>query len=190
MSKNLSVGLLLAGLVAFGLYRGLSENSSVQTVTPSAASEARSPSPGSFDSRRPSPDFSGDSTDGQSEDFRLNFVPGWEDRNARKRGAPPIEVEDEEELHELIEEALHAPDSDDRVYAVSELALWDLTPEILTTCLEALKDPEEEVREEAVLALETLEDPSAIPALETVARDDPSEDVWDAAVEAFESLVE
>ena len=73
---------------------------------------------------------------------------------------------------------------------MSELALWDLTPEILTTCLEALKDPEEEVREEAVLALETLEDPSAIPALETVARDDPSEDVRDAAVEALESLVE
>jgi HEAT repeat protein len=68
--------------------------------------------------------------------------------------------------------------------------IGDPTPEVLTACLAALNDPEEEVREEAVLALETLEDPSAIPALERVAREDPSEDVRDAAVEALEYLMD
>jgi len=79
------------------------------------------------------------------------------------------EAELKEELDQLIEEALHASDPDDRAYAVNELSGWDATPEVLTACLEALNDPEEEVREEAVLALETLEDPSVIPELQRVA---------------------
>ena len=62
-----------------------------------------------------------------------------------KKNAPPIEEEDEEdqdekqeELYQLIEEALHAPDPDDRAYALNELGLWDATPEVLAACLEAL----------------------------------------------------
>ena len=100
------------------------------------------------------------------------------------------EADDEEDLNQLIQEALHAPDPDDRSYAFGELALWDVTPAILTACLEGLGDPEEEVREAAVMALEMLEDPSVIPDLERVAQEDPSEDVREAAADTIEYLAE
>jgi hypothetical protein len=197
MSKKSWVVLLIAALVTIGVYRNLSRSSSLQQVTSSARSEGLGSSPGSSESRRPSVEFSGASTGGNSESLGFSSVPGWEDRSAKKRSAPPIQDEDEndegekkEELDQLIDEALHASDPDDRAYALNELGLWDATPEVLAACLEALDDPEEEVREEAVLALELLEDPSVIPALQRVAREDPSEDVRESAVEALEELME
>ena len=190
MSKNLFIGLLLAALMAVGLYWDHSGSSSVEEGTQSGASQPQSSSPGNSQTFRSIPTFPRGPNGSRSGNFGFSSTPGWEDRDAKKRGAPPIEDEKEDDLYQLIEEALHASDPDDRAYAVEELGDWDPTPEVLTVCLAALNDPEEEVREEAVLALETLEDPSAIPALERVAREDPSEDVRDAAVEALEYLMD
>ena len=61
---------------------------------------------------------------------------------------------------------------------------------VLLACLEALQDGDEEVRSEAVLALETLGDPTVIPTPEHVEREDPSQEVREWASEALEYLRE
>ena len=105
---------------------------------------------------------------------------------AKRMGTAPEEVDDE--IWQLIDQALRAQDKDDREFALSELSLRDLSPEIAWACLEALKDPSSEVREEAVLALEMLEVVEAIPVLQSLQMDDPSEEVRDAAQQAVEFL--
>ena len=79
--------------------------------------------------RRPSPGFPDNSFERRSESRVFGSAPVWEDRAATKRSAPPIEqreqeaeAEDEEDLYELIQEALHTPDPNDRSYAFGELA--------------------------------------------------------------------
>ena len=89
----------------------------------------------------------------------------------------------------MILEALHGTEREDRAYAVSELGLLDPTPEVLSACFQALGDPEAEVRLEAVLALESLEDPAALPVLRRVVEEDTSESVREAATEAVDSLM-
>ena len=196
MSKNLSIILLLITL-AVGLIWELSPSSSVEQETSSGVPERSGSFPGNVGPRRSLPGLPGSSIEGQPESPGFGSAPGWEDRTAKKRSAPPVEqreeeteADDEEDLNQLIQEALHAPDPDDRSYAFGELALWDVTPAILTACLEGLGDPEEEVREAAVMALEMLEDPSVIPDLERVAQEDPSEDVREAAADTIEYLAE
>ena len=92
-------------------------------------------------------------------------------------------------MYPLIDEALHAAKPEDRASAVSELGLLDSTPEILFACLDALKDPDEDVRVDAVLALEMLEELTVIPVLQRVTERDPSEEVRETAAEAIESLM-
>ncbi len=89
----------------------------------------------------------------------------------------------------MIFESLHGAETDDRAFAVSELGLFDPTPEVLAACFQALGDQEDEVRLEAVLALESLEDPAALPVLRRVAEEDASEVVREAATEAVDSLM-
>ncbi len=103
-----------------------------------------------------------------------------------KREGP---VPEEDEVAGLIFESLHGAETDDRAFAVSELGLFDPTPEVLAACFQALGDQEDEVRLEAVLALESLEDPAALPVLRRVAEEDASEVVREAATEAVDSLM-
>jgi hypothetical protein len=123
MRKNLPTGLILATSVAFGLYWNLSESSSAENVTSTISSQAGSSSPGRFEPRESLPDFPRGSLEGRSQGPGLGSAPGWEDRNAKKRRAPAVEA--------AAEEALHAPDPDDRAYSVSELRMWDAAIEAL-----------------------------------------------------------
>ena len=116
------------------------------------------------------------------ERLRLPAASGSE---ARKRDGTLFE---EEELEEVVYQALYAGDPEDRAFAVGELSTWEPTPQILAVCFEALNDAQEDVRLEAAFTLEVLEDPSAIPVLQRVAEEDPSEEVREAAAEALESL--
>lgn len=116
------------------------------------------------------------------ERLRLPDVSGSE---ARKRDGTLFV---EEELEEIVYQALNAGDPEDRAFAVGELSTWEPTPQILAVCFEAFSDAQEEVRLEAAFTLEVLEDPSAIPVLQRVAEEDPSEEVREAAAEALESL--
>ncbi len=75
-----------------------------------------------------------------------------------------------------------------RVEALSELGFIGPGPEIVQACTEALKDPEESVRGEAIHSLETLGDPAAVAALREIAEKDPSQDLREEAAEALEEL--
>ncbi len=105
--------------------------------------------------------------------------------HAKREGPIP----EEDQIAGLIFESLHGTETEDRAFAVSELGLFDPTPEVISACFQALGDPEDEVRMEAVLALESLEDPAALPVLRRVAKEDTSESVREAATEAVDSLM-
>ena len=96
--------------------------------------------------------------------------------------------EDEDTL-QLIDEALHSADADDRASAVSDLGSAEPTTEVWLALLTTLRDSDEEVRLETILALESLENPAAIPVLKRIAAEDRSEEVREAAAEALDYLV-
>ena len=118
---------------------------------------------------------------GDREPSSLLTLPEGE---GQKRSGPVTE-----DAHELIEEALHASDPEERAFALSELGLLEPQPEILDACYRGLEDQDEEVRLEAVLALEMLEDPGAVQALEEVMERDPSPRVREAASESRRELL-
>ncbi len=103
-----------------------------------------------------------------------------------KRDAP---LPADEDVRRLIEEVLYAADVGDRAFAVSELGSLDPSSEVLSACRRALKDREEEVRLEAILALEMLEDVTAVPVLKEEAAKDSSEKVRKAARQALDFLI-
>ena len=111
----------------------------------------------------------------------------WHNREGEKREGHWLE---QDETQTLIDQALHSPESEDRAFAVSELGLLDHSSMVLLACLEALQDGNQEVRSEAVLALETIGDPTVISTLEHVERKDPSQEVREWASEALEYLRE
>ena len=76
-----------------------------------------------------------------------------------------------------------------RAFAFIELGLLEPQPEILVACYKGLEDQNDEVRLEAILALEMLEDPGALQALEEVMERDPSSRVREAASESLEELL-
>ncbi len=118
---------------------------------------------------------------GDAEPSGLPTLPRSE---GQKRSGPVPE-----DAHELIEEALHSSDPEERAFALSELGLLEPQPEILDACYRGLQDQDAEVRMEAVLALEMLEDPGAVQALEEVMERDPSPQVREAAAESREELL-
>ena len=120
---------------------------------------------------------------GTARDDRPGRLPAKRDE---KRGGP---IPEEDQVATLIFESLHGAETEDRAYAVSELGLFDPTPEVLSACFQALGDSEPDVRLEAVLALESLEDPAALPVLRRVVEEDTSEEVREAATEAVDSLM-
>lgn len=83
---------------------------------------------------------------------------------------------------------LYAPDAADRAHAFREIGLLDPTPELMKSCLQGLSDQDEDVRMEAIPALEMFENSSVIPWLERIAARDPSSQVREAALEALDSL--
>ena len=184
MSRNLLLSLLTVVLLATGLYLGFSRNSLDE--------EERHPAPLKVQSQSVKPEASksrtalpGGSLEKRNERAILNLaVLGSSE--AQKRDGP---VPEEDDVYQLIEEALQSSEAQDRAFAVSELGLLEPTSEIFLACLEALKDTEEDVRAEAVLALEMLEEPAAIPVLQRVIEVDLSQEVREAATEALESLM-
>ena len=106
--------------------------------------------------------------------------------DAAKRSGSAPELS---ELHRLIGKALYFHKAEERASAFSELGLLEPTPQILFACGRGLQDPQEEVRLEAVLALETLEDPYGIPLLREVIERDPSSHVREAALESLAELL-
>jgi HEAT repeat protein len=65
----------------------------------------------------------------------------------------------------LIRQVKYAADPEDRASGLKSLGFRKATPEIVQVCVDALVDPNEEVRVEAALALDTLQEVSAIPSL-------------------------
>lgn len=88
-----------------------------------------------------------------------------------------------------IEEALYAEKPEVRAVAVSRLGFFPRETRVVETCLQALLDPEAEVRVEAALALNTLGALAATPDLQRTARSDPSPEVRRAADEAVRRLL-
>ena len=172
MPRNLLLSLLAVGFLAIGLYLGLSRNSLDEEESRFAAFKSQTALPqGAFERR--------------SERATLNpSVLGT--REVQKRGWP---VPEEDDVYQLIEEALLSSEAEDRAFALSELGLLEPTADILLACFEALRDSQEDVRVEAALALEMLEEPAAIPHLRVVAERDPSQEVRETAAEALESLM-
>ena len=119
---------------------------------------------------------------GTARDDRPGALPTT--RHEKREGPIP----EEDQVAGLIFESLHGAETEDRTFAVSELGLLDPTPEVLSACFQSLGDPEPDVRLEAVLALESLEDPAALPVLRRVVEEDTSEEVREAATEAVEAL--
>lgn len=172
MPRNLLLSLLAVGLLAIGLYLGLSRNSLDEEESRSAASKVHTALPqGAFERGSERATFN-PSVVGNSE--------------VQKRDGP---VPREDDVYQLIEEALQSSEAEDRAFALSELGLLEPTSEILLACFQALRDSQEEVRVEAALALEMLEEPAAIPHLRVVAARDPSQEVRETAAEALESLM-
>ncbi len=184
MPRNLLLSLLTLGFLATGLYLGLSRNSLDEEESRSAASWVRSQSV--------KPEASKSHTALPQGAFvkrseRATFNPSvLGNSEVQKRDGP---VPEEDDVYQLIEEALQSSQAEDRAFAVSELGLLEPTSEIFLACFEALGDSEEDVRVEAALALEMLEEPAAIPLLRVVAERDPSQEVRETAAEALESLM-
>ncbi len=143
MSRNLLLSLLTLGFLATGLYLGLSRNSLDEEKSRSAASWVRSQSvkPEASKSHTALPQGA---FERRSERANLNpSVLG--NSEVQKRDGP---VPEEDDVYQLIEEALQSSQAEDRAFALSELGLLDPTPEILLACFEALSDPEEELPED------------------------------------------
>lgn len=100
-------------------------------------------------------------------------------------------LEDDPDYRErLVLTALHSPDPEEREEAVNALGFLDPSPEIVAACVHGLDDSVEEVRLEAALALSTLEDPSAVPALLRAFQKEQSSEVKEAIQEALDELGE
>ena len=173
MSRNLLFYLFPLGFLAVGLYLGVSGNSADGQERDFPPLEVQ----GQIDGV--------DGQDSRSYPVIREFAPDLRGRDALKRDGP---VPDEDNLNEdsdyqLIYQALRSPEPNERAFALSELGP---DSQILLACLEALKEPDKEMRKGTVLALETLEDPYVISVLERVARLDPSEEVRTVALEVLE----
>ncbi|MDA2924415.1 HEAT repeat domain-containing protein [Acidobacteria bacterium AH-259-L09] len=187
MSRNLLLYLLPVGLLAVGVYLGFSANSpdDGESRSPPLKVQSQSESVDPEASRSyPAPPQ--ESLEDGDERVAFSPAPELKGKDAQKRDGP---VPEEDDVHQLIDEALRSSESEDRAFALSELGLLEPTSQILLACLEALNDPDEEVRGEAVLALEMLEQHSAIPVLQRVTEEDPSEEVREAASEALKYLM-
>lgn len=88
----------------------------------------------------------------------------------------------------LIFTALHSPDSLEREEAINALGFLQRTPEIVAACIQGLEDSDEDVRLEAALALSTLEDPEAVPALRRALEREQSLEVREAIEEALDEI--
>ena len=179
MSKRLLL-LLAVGFFLFASYRGLfraSENDAKILI-----SAAQIPG----QTRRS--ELTRSHPAGLPNDYKRGprSLPLSPSNEAKKRDGS---IPEEDETRQLIDEVLHSSRPEDRAFALSELALLDRTPDLLFACFEALKDPQEDVRVEAVLALEMLEEEAAIPILRRLTDEDPSQDVRDTAAEALEHLL-
>lgn len=107
-------------------------------------------------------------------------------RQERRTGPAP----DLDKGMELIRAALSSRQPQAKIRALGELAWMPASPEILKTCLTLLEDEEEEVRVQAVLTLESLEDPALLPILRELAKVDPGPAVRSAAAHAAGVLAE
>ncbi len=184
MSRNLLTCVLPVGLLAMGLYSGLSRNSpdDEEGRTGTLKVPGQSEKPDTSQSHLALPQGSP-----EKRNERVTFNPTVLGRSqAEKRDGP---VPEEDEVYQLIDEALHSTEAEDRAFALSELGLLEPESDILLACFEALGDSEEDVRVEAALALEMLEEPAAIPLLRVVADRDPSQEVRETAAEAMEFLM-
>ena len=72
----------------------------------------------------------------KSEPLERLRLPDASGSEARKRDGTLFE---EEELEEVVYQALYAGDPDDKAFAVGELSTWEPTPQILSVCFEALE---------------------------------------------------
>ncbi len=170
------VFLFVVSLLGLGLFLTLfrdSRNRSNGEETPTEVAPPR---------WRGGPDT--DTLGSRTGDTEPSSPPTLPEGEGQKRSGPVPE-----DAHGLIEEALHASDPEERAFALSELGLLGPQPEILDACYRGLEDQDEEVRLEAVLALEMLEDPGAVQALEEVMERDPSPRVREAASESREELL-
>jgi len=172
--------LFVVSLLALGLFLTLfrdsrNRSSGGEISTELAPPRGRGAGPGGPDSA---------TLGSRTGDATPSSLPTLPEREGQKRSGPVPE-----DAHELIEEALHSADPEERAFAMSELGLLEPQPEILDACYRGLQDQDEEVRLEAVLALEMLEDLGALQALEEVMGRDPSPRVRDAASESREELL-
>lgn len=177
----MSTKTILVALAAFLLilYWTSFRRSEQTPPSPDPASIGPAPQTGERQSRRTTQN---PLSRGTMRDDRPGQLPAQRDE---KREGP---VPEEDQAAGLIFQALHADETEERAYAVSELGLLDPTPEVLSACFQALGDSASDIRLEAVLALESLEDPAALPVLRRVAEEDTSEEVKEAATEAVDSL--
>ncbi len=186
MSRNLLLYLLPLGLLAAGLYLGFFGNwaDDQERDFPPLEAQGQSDSVDGQDSRS-YPAGSRGSPEGGDERVIREFVPDLRGRDALKRDGPVPDEDnlDEDSDYQLIYQALRSPEPEERAFALSKLGS---DSQILLACLEALREPDKEMRKGAVLALETLEDPYATSVLERVARLDPSQEVRTVASEVLE----
>lgn len=173
------VFLFVVGLLALGLFLTLFQDSRNRGSGGETLTEVASPRGRGAGAGGPDTDTLGRTGDGEP-----SSLPTLPEIKGQKRSGPVPE-----DAHELIEEALYSSDPEDRALALSELGLLGAQPEILDACYRGLEDQNEEVRLEAVLALEMLEDPGAVQALEEVMERDPSPRVREAASESREELL-
>jgi len=92
-------------------------------------------------------------------------------------GQLPAQRDDAALVQRLIHQVRDSSDPDSRTSALRKLGFLKGNPEILLTCTSALADADEDVRMEAALALDTLHDPAAIPALQQALKDEPSKEI-------------
>ena len=87
----------------------------------------------------------------------------------------------------LADAARKEQDAELKSYIMEELVDRE-APQALETAFLLLKDPDVDLREEAAEALETLDDPLAVPQLLDALKSEEDENVRDAIVSALETL--